>query len=81
MNISCGGVYFLSNQEYKDGTLVTMHVGDDYSTKVRVVRREDVSEALYARHAKYKIGSSFVTGPVTPDQLYDILEIFLNARR
>ena len=81
LNISCGGVHFLSDKAYEEGNVVTMYVGDDYSTKLRVVRREDVKEALYARHAKFKIGSAFVDGPVTSDRLYEILEIFLNTRR
>lgn len=79
LNISCGGVYFLSDNEYESGDEVVIHVGNDFTTDIKVIRREDVKEAVYARHAKYKIGSAFTSGPVSPDELYEILEIFLDT--
>ncbi len=81
LNISCGGVYFLSDREYEPGDKVVIHVGDEFEAELVVIRREDAKEALYARHAKYKIGSSFTSGAVSPDELYEILEVFLNSNR
>jgi hypothetical protein len=77
LNISRGGVYFVSETEIEPGTRLVFEVNDRIRPEIEIIRNEPITERIYLKHGTFKVGSGFVDGPLDQERLYEILEVLL----
>ncbi len=77
LNVSRGGVYFVSETEIEPGTLLLFEVSKRLRPEIEVIRNEPITERIYLKHGSYKVGSGFIGGPLDQEHLYEILEALL----
>ena len=77
LNISRGGVYFVSESEIEPGTRLIFEVNQHIRPELEVIRNEPITERIYLKHGSFKVGSGFVGGPLDQERLYEILEVLL----
>ncbi|MDH4224676.1 MAG: hypothetical protein OEW12_03415 [Deltaproteobacteria bacterium] len=76
LNISKGGVYFLSDHKYGVGERLQVNFFKMFQQEVEILHHEMIMVDEVFLEVKYKTGARFVPGPLEDDVFAQIMSVF-----